>query len=997
MAAAAVLSPTTEVDYFLRVCRMATLLQTLLIETLPEDCDPILSRYFETILPAMEREFGGISALGGAEYFHYEMLVKQGDSYADDKSKQWSQKPDQNLCVHVLNALLIGWTLAERNNIVLSDIEKCLFCLGITLHDYNKYCNGDGEAAPKAYEIPEILALCEAMGETLNFSEFWQDWKSYLSDIGFLAQNTQFKCGTNPIPDNWPTFKVADSRRLKHPLRHLLGFGDIAVHLNDPGDIITEKGGDRLREHLKFLGISKTLVYHRLRDTLGILTNGIHNATIYYTEQLDWQPLIYFAQGVVYLAPKKYESPDRASLNNFIWEQISALLSDRMGGGEIGFKRDGKGLKISPQTSELLPSSQLILQLPNVIESQVKNAKNPATPKRLDKLLDNGKLTQSEREELQRGADLRSDRIAELILLVQREFFPQCEAFVPWILEALEVGDRLTPEDIQIVIGGVNYGWYRAAALWVANHATFDDHQVIEFMGKLAENLVEWAEENQLFPEHDSPTRSVFEDYLNSYLDVSGWETQLPDFAQELDTYTKAKTKSAKHPICSLSGGEFPSEKQLDSVVLFKPQQYSNKNPLGGRQIKRGISKIWALEMLLRQALWSARAGKFEESHPVFLYIFPAYVYAPQVAQAIRRLVEQFKSINLWDIRKVWLEGGMNFEGLQNPQLLLEKPEAGRTAKPRYSSPDLPFMATLYTTTRGSTVTEAWIQPAFLAIALSRLLGVRVVATASNVPLYDGDREFLASVVLDGPAGFWSLLHCPTSVRVQELDGVLARLLVAYSLHLDNRSNPPDARWQAFNGTVREVMTDVLNLFAIAAEGLRRHKREPYPDEVKRYWNFAQIWSKGNTNMEEKLQLISRIVEDYRSFYRVNVSDSSHAILLPLSKTLETILSVPVQVETEDLILQAAGQLKDAIDRQPPYTRPILMDKSLDIATRQERELRAIHQFVKTCVEDLFGGLYRGDRALLQENRNRIKSGAEFAYRWLALQEKTAATQPTVK
>jgi CRISPR-associated protein Csc3 len=33
-------------------------------------------------------------------------------------------------------------------------------------------------------------------------------------------------------------------------------------------------------------------------------------------------------------------------------------------------------------------------------------------------------------------------------------------------------------------------------------------------------------------------------------------------------------------------------------------------------------------------------------------------------------------------------------------------------------------------------------------------------------------------------------------------------------------------------------------------------------------------------------------------------------------------------------------------------------------------------------------GLYKSDRALLQENRNRIKSGAEFAYRWLALQAK---------
>ena len=57
------------------------------------------------------------------------------------------------------------------------------------------------------------------------------------------------------------------------------------------------------------------------------------------------------------------------------------------------------------------------------------------------------------------------------------------------------------------------------------------------------------------------------------------------------------------------------------------------------------------------------------------------------------------------------------------------------------------------------------------------------------------------------------------------------------------------------------------------------------------------------------------------------------------------------------------------------------MDKSIDVAARKAKELEAIHDFMSTCVNDLFKGLYKGDRALLQENRNRIKSGAEFAYR----------------
>lgn len=143
--------------------------------------------------------------------------------------------------------------------------------------------------------------------------------------------------------------------------------------------------------------------------------------------------------------------------------------------------------------------------------------------------------------------------------------------------------------------------------------------------------------------------------------------------------------------------------------------------------------------------------------------------------------------------------------------------------------------------------------------------------------------------------------------------------------------------------------------------------------------------------MTEKLRLIERLVTEYRQFYRVRISESSHAILLPLSKALEIILTTPNHLDPEDLILQGSGQLRDAIDRQEAYNRPILMNKDVPFTERQAQELQAIHQFMTTCVEVLFGdaetrgGLYKGDRALLQENRNRIKSGAEFAYRLLEL------------
>ena len=604
---------------------MTTLLQTLLIETLPEDTDPILRSYIETILPALEREFSLTTALGGSETAHFQILSQLGDKYAVEKSQSWSQRPDQSLMVHVLNALLTSWNLIPflNSDNSLSEIEKRLLCLGITLHDYDKHCRSQIIQPPDSDDIPAIFKVCEELGEKLDFDLIRSEWLTYIVDICFLAQYSQLKLGTNIIPSNWVRgkgkFAIKDSRRLKSPLRYLLAFGDVAVHLSDPGDIDTQTGGDRLREHLRFLGIDKNLVYHRLRNTVGILTNGVHNATMQFAKELEWKPILFFAQGIIYLAPKDTETPDYSELQEFIWQQISGKLGSKMLGGDIGFKRDGKGLKVAPQTLELFAPAEIIPELPSVINAKVKNIKNPATPKRLEKL----SLTEDEKEFLLKAADIRADYIAEFIVLTQKEFFGNSPEYITWMIKTLNIVDKISVEQTQVQAGGVNYGWYQAAAYYIAKNPTLEPEEVIDKMSEWANDLAVWAEENNLLPEHHSPTKDIFESYLNQYLEIKGCISKKLSFESELSSYIAAKTKAAKQPICSLSTGEFASEDQMDSVVLFKPQQYSNKNALGGRQIKRGISKIWSLEMMLRQAfLKGATPGKLEEKQPIFLYIF---------------------------------------------------------------------------------------------------------------------------------------------------------------------------------------------------------------------------------------------------------------------------------------------------------------------------------------------------------------------------------------
>ena len=335
---------------------------------------------------------------------------------------------------------------------------------------------------------------------------------------------------------------------------------------------------------------------------------------------------------------------------------------------------------------------------------------------------------------------------------------------------------------------------------------------------------------------------------------------------------------------------------------------------------------------------------------------------------------------------------------LDYPWIETDEDDAGRFSTKGYGKgkgQDLPFLGISYTTTRGKTLTDAWVEPAFLSLFIARSLGIKVIATPSQSPLYRSDSEFRESVKLDGPSNFWTVLRIPDSLHLEELsrskihkiNDWLERLLIAYSIHLDSKADAPDPRWRALPDTVRQIMSDVLNIFSLAEVGCRKRKRDPTPPEVRRYWEYGKRWSNGDLVMTKKLAIVKQLAEEYRQFYQVRGSDSSHSILLPLSKALDIILSVPHDLPLEDLILEGAGQLKDAIDRQKAYTRPILMDKSLKIEVRKAKEIATIHQFMETCVRTLFEGQYGGDRALLQENRNRIKSGVEFAYLMLALEE----------
>ena len=954
---------------------MTTLLQNLLLRTLQKDAnDSVLKQYIEKLLPAIEKEFALIPALGGL-----------------DKNQNFAKKADQSLLVHVLNGLIIAWNLSKELDEQLEEIEEYLLCLGFTLHDYNKYFYHHQEKSPEAHQTIEIIERCQELGKLLEFSLFLEQWQEYIADICYLAQNTQKKNETNSIPSNWEKngYELQLDIIELDKLTELLAFGDLAVHVENPSDIITKTIGDRLDTCLYNLGIDKRLTYHRLRDCRGLITNKIHNAILEFTAAKEWQPVIYFAQGTIYLAPEDSQSQlNLPEILEAVWKNIlqgNRGLESAFRFGDVGFIRDGKGIKIAPLTRELFSPAELIRLLPNVIIAKVANIKEPATPKRLAKL----DLSNTEEEYLLAGADVWSDRIAEFIILTQREFFKDSEEFNSWILTALNLKQKISVEETKAQKGGVNYGWYRVTANYIAVNK-FDRHpgseELTNFLRDLGNKLATWAEENNLLGQHDNLTKNNFGDYLTQYLEISDFAENNFTFTQELANYVESKNNN--QAICSLSSGEYLTEEQVESVVLFQPQIYSNKNRLGSGKIKRYISKIWSLEMILRQTYWSV--GNLEDKRAIFLYTYPAYVYSPQVAKAVKILVNQLKKVNLWEVRKIWQQNNLQIQNLSDLLLEAKQPKPNKKGD-IYSDKDLPFLAVNYTEISNSkkakkaTITETWIEPTFLALILAKFLGVKVVATPSSHPIYQSDREFIESVKLEGIASFWYSFGFHTSLRLQELEPALEKLLIAYSIHLDTRSSPPDARWQAFNSTVQEITSDVLHIFSLAFEGLRRDNRDNLSvEEISRYITYAEKWSQGDLLMTKKLSVTKKITEQYYQFYRVGVNESSHSILLPFVKALEEILAVPDYFDDEELILQGTGEIQRALDRQKIFKRPLMTDKTIEYTTRQKQEQTAIENFMTTCVKELFGKMCKGDRALLQQYQNRFKSGVIIYYQKLA-------------
>jgi CRISPR-associated protein Csc3 len=933
----------------------------------------------------------------------------------------------------------------------LDTVGQQIWALGFTVHDYTKAYGRN----VKAGQLADIRQLVSRLGEKLGFNRFMSDWLNYLDDIVFIAQNTQTVAGANL---NVRDYQLRLDKHQRETARMLSSVTDLLVHITSPSDVFFRdiRGRDiayNLRQKLDALfgaELAPRLAYHKLLEVRGLLSNLLNNAVIDVLKKQEYEPFLYFPEGVIYLAPQHARAQvDLASLTKATWDRIAKVLAggpqmngegdedDDDGGEEEGLKmkRTKDYMKVPQVLYELL-NLETLLEAGRQTAMSIRNAKTAArfgAEQAEERGLDIKRLTQKEKEKLfteiglawarEQGlpTDVRCDQLAEYLAFLYRRIFaklkPKPLETTSMLLDALGLSSKISIERAEYQRGGTPTGWFYVAACYLQLHLEMTPDELGAVMQDLAAESLQFIEANGLKLAGEGETGRIFQDYAGRIIEIDGLlqgsekETMQAHFAAELQRYMQSKDMNKV--ACSLCSSPYEAHEQDASTVLFKPQQYSNKSPLNRSRLIRGICPICGLEMMLRMAQQRLPAKDTQEKQAVNLYLYPAYFFTTETAQVVRDFSNRLQTLSIYRLIFTHLEKqGFIYQNLLTyKDFIIDEDETnaglmGSSWRTHYSDQDLAalFFIPLHPLGRKLTETDTWIVPTFYALALPLLLGVKCVATPSFTALYTSASDFRETVRIDGVHEFAKHILRTERFRIDEIAENVERLLRIYSLHLDVYSDDGGPHWGQLTNVAKDLETDPLYVFQYYDRRQRRSEEERKkgkgketrpeaniqkydgisPLDQQRYMGIYQAIG-GN----EEMDFIGRLVEAYAQFYRAEFDklDSAYAVLRPLGTAVKVVVESDPHTESEDLLLLVSGAVNDDQERvradQAEGFDPIVRIRDRNDYRRQLQlalSRQKIEEFARAVINDCFLTYCNGDRAVMRERTNRIRSAARFYY-----------------
>lgn len=962
----------------------------LLLDSIDPD-DRVLQEYVRCVVPNLIDHCATMSAKGGKAFLEH--CRQHGYTGYHDK-------PDQSMVAHILNGIFpvmrIVRELEKRKLQQLNETEQKLYLLAYTLHDLDKIA---GEK--DLYDIGQTTTR-EHFTETLRIwanklgiGRFFAQYLEFLDDLLYLIMNTQNVYGVDLFPYNYENLKLSARRR--DLLRDLSNLSDVLNYIDAEGNLLTSPATicqDKLQSHLARLSDGQLrFSYHQLSTVTGLLTNLINNAIMRLMREQGHLPLLFFPNGVVYLAEARNDKLDGIADNLFgaVTQKISDACKQRLRQNLTGFTRDGKGLKFSNYYYQIFSLKELLGVVIEGANKIIHEKKKPVSSDRLSAMFgmqrDGGKWGIPKEIDLAFETSLDVDRFGEYLMTLEQILttVPGITEVDTAILESLELSECLEQSRSIPDKGGIKYRWYFVAGKYLQQQRGLDREELNGVMRKTAQSVVDRCQTQLEQLEAGWESFDVLRSYLDKIVDLNGTSVKTSQqFAQEFEVYAIAKKSGRKSLMCSLCSSPYKTDRQQETAVPFQPQVYSNKQPLNKQADRRGICEICGLELMLRQILMKSRfqltGGNFENQKVKYLYIYPGYYFTTETARYVARFYEDsLKHLNLFKVTKALSEFSsftiQNLLELEDFQLEVEEDEAEKLTD-RFLKMELPkndlatfFFFGIPSFEREPTDTDSWIAPAFLALALPFVLTVKVVASEFPLPLYATGSEFRETVILDAPHQFLRHIFSDDRFRIDEIFKKLQTLTSVYRMHLDVFGSGGKPNWGQINEIAANLDTDRMYVFHYLMKLQRKQKWEGFPPSVvTRYVQLYQLLQR-----EGDMAIFKELVDRYYKFYHP-ADFKSYNIHRPLSLVIDLTLKSDKELSDEDLILEMIGRMKSSQDlvhsKQAKGFAPI---GGYD-------ELAAIREFAEYFHKEVFQGYCHSERALLRDRANRIKEGCEAYY-----------------
>lgn len=904
----------------------------------------------------------------------YDRTILQGEAYAKyAKIIQTGKKQGETLFHHVFSGVLLLETLRPR--LGLSEIETRILYTAFTIHDLNKVTQE--QKAFNRIATPEGVA-----GEirNLGLEAFFPDWEIYLHDIATLVRGhgahsdaagerlipifgTRYGLGQARVDALVNLMRAADVAGLSHNLDERKHKADFLSHLNL---YLTASGRDEQYE----------LHTHRIVEQRGLLTNLIHNVLIEAVRGLGWLPVLFYSDGVVYLAARGSTPEDWPAQLETLGLQVSNQIKKlTLGKAADLIEQSAQGIKFRPDALTSGHSfDALFAEAHNLISKRKFNRETLETKARERVTAALERLSQRDpaaaetlaaavanRPHLIQGSDeqMRAAELARTYFIFLNDYAPQINR--PWthIYSLLDL-----PEGQYAFYDAFDARYDRPYVL--ADHIPLSEEEVYL-------RLVEDGEQvwQQIISGSSADEDALlWSDYIRRYviIDQQPLDTIQVTWPDHLIHYIENQHQQCVH--CS---SPYPTQlwRTADVRDGIEVQKFSNRLAGGGnREPVKSVCRVCRAQFMAEAANYTPVKGE----NLFYLHLFPRTFQTQAFVNAIRQGFKRVQQDQAVELKALHMDLEAVLAELREEAQPL-RPHFSRTTKqgkahpygiyvPKFSE-SMAGLLVLPLNAPGDNDSERYLFALWYALILGRYFDAKVILTTDPSPPLTADH--LPDLFLDlAPLGSAGLLQYNAyDAAASDGRGSLSSLWEAakHLFALRRLLSPAEDKMPEL---VRAMSSSPLHLFHQADRILESKDRSFFARDAKPHLESLAILIGG-----ERMTQLSQAMQQLAAHAWANGLRGSslkrNSLLYPVSTLLSQLALRRSEHDLDFVIAATCQEIFEHLER--------IQEGDYKIG-RGKRE--AIEQFVRGWYEMILYGSYGGSVQRMLNDQKLLMSAYLF-------------------